>query len=182
MKSLEDMSLEELWELFPIELQKPSKKWKEYYNLEEKNLKTILKKYNFNIYHIGSTSIGTIYSKNIIDIILEFNNNINLDDIASILKNNGYIIMSKNDKRISLNKGYTINGYSKKVYHIHLRYNNDIDELYFKNHLINNPKIAKKYEKSKIKLAKKYKYNRDLYTLKKTKFVCKYTKKEKSSL
>lgn len=44
------------------------------------------------------------------------------------LEENGFIIMSSEGNRISLNKGYTVNGFADKVYHIHLRYTGDNDE------------------------------------------------------
>ena len=85
-------------------------------------------------------------------------------------------IMSEKDNRMSLNKGYTESGFAEKVYHIHLRLKGDIDEVYFKNYLIDNPDIAKEYEELKIMLWKKYEFDRDAYTNAKTKFVQKYTK------
>lgn len=177
MKKLEDLTIQELWHLFPIELVKHSDNWSNYFNEEKAILTNLLKDYNPTINHIGSTSIPNIMAKPIIDILINFDKSINIKDIKNILINNGYICMNESDTSISLNKGYTINGYEDKVYHIHLRYNNDIDELYFKNYLIKHPKVSKKYEHLKKRLSKKYKYNRDLYTYKKTQFIRKHTKK-----
>lgn len=70
-------------------------------------------------------------------------------------------------------KGYTIDGYKGQAYHIHVRYKGDWDELFFRDYLINQPDIAKEYEKLKIDLAKKHKYNRELYTEAKSDFVYK---------
>ncbi|RSI12666.1 hypothetical protein D8889_04315 [Streptococcus sanguinis] len=59
--SLEEMSLEELWQLFPIFLREYQDEWKEWY--EEERLRLL----NFfpanqlvRIGHIGSTSLETI--------------------------------------------------------------------------------------------------------------------------
>ena len=174
-KKLSEMSLEELWQLFPIFLENHKTYWVDWYNEEVKNLKNILPQ-AIDFYHIGSTAISGIMAKPIIYIIVAVDTCNQMSQVANILKENGYIIMSEKDNRMSLNKGYTESGFAEKVYHIHLRLKGDIDEVYFKNYLIDNPDIAKEYEELKIMLWKKYEFDRDAYTNAKTKFVQKYTK------
>ena len=174
-KKLSEMSLEELWQLFPIFLENHKTYWVDWYNEEVKNLKNILPQ-AIDFYHIGSTTISGIMAKPIIDIIVAVDTCNQMSQVANILKENGYIIMSEKDNRMSLNKGYTESGFAEKVYHIHLRLKGDTDEVYFKNYLIDNPDIAKEYEELKIMLWKKYEFDRDAYTNAKTKFVQKYTK------
>ncbi len=174
-KKLSEMSLEELWQLFPIFLENHKTYWGNWYNEEVKNLKNILPQ-AIDFYHIGSTAISGIMAKPIIDIIVAVDTCNQMSQVANILKENGYIIMSEKDNRMSLNKGYTESGFAEKVYHIHLRLKGDIDEVYFKNYLIDNPDIAKEYEELKIRLWKKYEFDRDTYTNAKTEFVQKYTK------
>ena len=174
-KKLSEMSLEELWQLFPIFLENHKTYWVDWYNEEVKNLKNILPQ-AIDFYHIGSTAISGIMAKPIIDIIVAVDTCNQMSQVANILKENGYIIMSEKDNRMSLNKGYTESGFAEKVYHIHLRLKGDIDEVYFKNYLIDNPDIAKEYEELKIRLWKKYEFDRDTYTNAKTEFVQKYTK------
>lgn len=154
-KKLSEMSLEELWQLFPIFLENHKTYWVDWYNEEVKNLKNILPQ-AIDFYHIGSTAISGIMAKPIIDIIVAVDTCNQMSQVTNILKENGYIIMSEKDNRMSLNKGYTESGFAEKVYHIHLRLKGDIDEVYFKNYLIDNPDIAKEYEELKIKLWKKY--------------------------
>ena len=144
------MSLEELWYLFPVYLTKPQMCWKKWYLEEESLLKKSISKVD-RISHIGSTSIGSIYDKPIIDI--------------------GYICMSECAEKISFNKGYTENGFVEKVFHFHLKYSGNNDEFYFRDYLIEYTNVAREYEKLKLKLCKKYKYNRDAYTSAKTEFV-----------
>ena len=174
-KKLSEMSLEELWQLFPIFLENHKTYWVDWYNEEVKNLKSILPQ-AIDFYHIGSTAISGIMAKPIIDIIVAVDTCNQMSQVANILKENGYIIMSEKDNRMALNKGYTESGFAEKVYHIHLRLKGDIDEVYFKNYLIANPDIAKEYEELKIRLWKKYEFDRDAYTNAKTEFVQKYTK------
>ena len=66
-----------------------------------------------------------------------------------------------------------------KVFHLHLRYKNDNDELYFRDYLIEYTEIAKEYEELKLKLWKEYEFNRDGYTNAKGDFIQKYTQKAK---
>lgn len=65
--------------------------------------------------------------------------------------------------------------FADKVYHIHLRYTGDNDELFFRDYLNEHPQTAKEYEDLKLGLWKKYEYNRDAYTDAKTDFVRKWT-------
>ncbi|MEY8517699.1 GrpB family protein [Lachnospiraceae bacterium 29-84] len=179
-KELSEMSKEELWELFPIALVPHTSKWKLYYNEMEILLKDILSKYAIErISHIGSTAISGIWAKDIVDILVEVTKNTEIENAAREIEKNGFIRMSTKKNRISLNFGYTKKGFTEKVFHIHLRYRGDNDELYFRDYLNENPKIAKEYEKLKLKLWKLYEYNRDAYTDSKTEFIRKYTNEAK---
>ena len=99
--------------------------------------------------------------------------------IKEILLCNSYTCMSESERRISLNKGYTENGFAAKVYHVHLRYAGDHDELYFRDYLMDHANITREYEKLKLSLWKKYEYDRDQYAEAKTEFVVKYTEQAK---
>ena len=132
------------------------------------------------ISHIGSTAIPTIWAKPIIDILVEIPRESNLYDYKDLIINNGYICMSQSENGLSFNKGYTENGYAERVFHLHLRYVGDNNELYFRDYLIEQPDVAKEYEELKLRLWKKYEHNRDAYTNAKNEFVKKYTEKAKS--
>lgn len=175
-KELSEMTLEELWDLFPIFLVAHDNRWKLYYNEIEKALTELLSDQPIErISHIGSTAIQGIWAKNIIDVMIEIPKSSNMNDVAQILKQNGFVIMAVKANRISLNKGYTKNGFADKVYHIHLRYTGDNDELYFRDYLNKHPDVSKEYESLKLRLWKKYKHNRDAYTDAKQEFVSKWT-------
>lgn len=105
------------------------------------------------------------------DILIELKSKDDLIGVANQLVNHGYKMMSPTHKRISLNKGYTHQGYDERVFHIHLRVKGDNDELYFRYYLIEFPEVAKKYEMLKIELAKEFKHNRDEYTNQKHEFI-----------
>ena len=177
MKKLSEMTLEELWELFPITLEDYNPLWKDYYEAEEKHLLSCLKQFNpLKIEHIGSTAIPNIKAKAIIDILLEVKDEDFLKMKEHIIKC-GYLLMSESKMRISFNKGYTEKGYAQRVFHLHLRKKYDHDEIYFRDYLINHMDIAKSYEDLKMKLAKQYKHNRDEYTNQKTNFIKEITNK-----
>ena len=175
-KELSEMTLEELWELFPIFLVAHNDRWKDNYNEIEKMLTGLLADQPVvRISHIGSTAIQGIWAKNIVDVMIEIPQSADMNHIAQILEQNGFIIMSSEANRISLNKGYTKNGFADKVYHIHLRYAGDNDELYFRDYLNEHPALAKEYETLKLRLWKQYEHDRDAYTDAKTDFISKWT-------
>ncbi len=175
-KELSEMTLEELWDLFPIFLVKHDDKWNEYYKEIESELSDLLSGYPVKrISHIGSTAIQNIWAKNIVDVMIEISKEADMEEISHILEQNGFIRMCSDAKRISLNKGYTKEGFADKVYHIHLRFAGDNDELYFRDYLNENPPIAREYEALKLELWKKYEHDRDAYTDAKTDFIQKWT-------
>ena len=176
-KKLSEMTLEELWQLFPIVLKPHDERWREYYEEQADELKNIMPTAEIN--HIGSTAIGGIWAKPIVDILVETDEDLNT--AAELILKNGWTKMSESENRISFNKGYTENGFADKVFHLHLRKSGDNDELYFRDYLIAHPAVAKKYEALKLSLWKKYEHNRDAYTDAKTEFIKKYTSLAKQS-
>ena len=216
-KKLSEMSMEELWQLFPVFLTEHQACWTEWFAKEEAVLKNILSQIQIKrISHIGSTAIDAIWAKPVIDILVEISvecamESVNekvsdtkkgidshfgcakgrnkqcqafgmIQSVKDLLVKSGYLCMSQSEKRISLNKGYTEDGFAERVYHLHLRYAGDNDELYFRDYLIEYPDIARKYEKLTLGLWKKYEHNRDAYTQAKTQFVNKYTQLAKQVL
>ena len=155
---------------FPIKLVKHNSEWTSWYEDEKTNLLAKLKKYKVTLHHIGSTAISNIYSKDIIDIILEIYKSDDFDSIMDIL-NAEWELRWKEDEKAFLVKGYGDNGFEAKVYHLHVRRKGDVEEVKFRDILIENPKIAKQYEKLKLDLELTYKYDREGYTAGKTKFI-----------
>lgn len=171
-KKLFEMTLEELWELFPIILTEHKDCWADYYAEEACELVKVLPS-SAIVNHIGSTAVKNIWAKPIVDILVEVDGN--LSDVAVVLQQNGWIKMLESENRISFNKGYTEKGFAKKVYHLHLRHLGDNDEIYFRDYLNTHTEVAKEYEALKLKLWKKFEHDRDTYTNAKSEFVAKYT-------
>ena len=179
-KALEDMSLEELWQLFPIVLREHQTEWKDWYEEERLRLLSFLPEHQIvRLSHIGSTSVETIWAKPIVDILLEIPKAADMAVMRDLLLQNGFLLMSESQGRMSFNKGYTPSGFAERVFHLHLRYEDDNDELYFRDYLQEHPAVAKDYEKLKLSLWKQYEHNRDAYTDSKTDFIKKYTKEAK---
>jgi GrpB-like predicted nucleotidyltransferase (UPF0157 family) len=89
-KELSEMTLEELWELFPIFLVEHDDKWEDSYNEIENSIKEILSGFPVDrISHIGSTAINGIWAKNIVDVMIEIPENSDMEEIARILEQNG---------------------------------------------------------------------------------------------
>ena len=177
-KLLSEMTLEELWQLYPIILTEHQDCWKKWFIEEEQLLRSKLSG-SYQISHIGSTSIDSIWAKPIVDILVEIPDGYDMDDTKEILIQCGYICMSQSYKRMSFNKGYTESGFAERVFHLHLRYNGDNDELYFRDYLKEHPDIAKEYEQLKLNLWHKYEFDRDGYTEAKGDFIQKYTTEAK---
>ena len=170
-RNLKDMTLAELWELFPIVLAAYNPDWPEWANEEVLELSTLLRDYNPIINHIGSTAIPGIQAKPIIDILVEVNPDADWQRIKEKMEAAGYICMSVSETRMSFNKGYTPAGYADKVFHIHFHISGDNDEIRFRDYLIAHSEVAKEYEKLKLSLLPKYRNDRDGYTEAKSGFV-----------
>ena len=179
MRRLQDLTLQELWDLFPIKLDPYNEHWKEWYEDERKVLLHVIPMDTLvSIHHVGSTAIPGIWAKPIVDILVELTPKADMETIAEKLEKAGWVIMSRTPKhvsdgieiplRISLNEGYTIHGYAERVFHLHLRYEGDNKEVAFAEYLRQHPDAAKEYEALKLSLWHDYEHDRDGYTAAKT--------------
>lgn len=177
-KDLSEMTLEELWRLFPIILTEHDPRWEEWYREEEQLLTKHLPMNDIHrISHIGSTSVSGIWAKPIVDILVEMKAECEIESIVQAIQSCGFRCMSRNGAKISFNKGYTPEGFAEKVFHLHLRPEGDNRELYFRDYLREHPTAAKEYEALKLQLCKQYEYDRDGYTASKTGLVTELTEK-----
>ena len=170
------MTLQELWELFPVILSEHKDCWKQWAAEEISTLKNISGCYAERINHIGSTAVERICAKPIVDILLEIADGISFDEVKPRIESAGYRLMSESDTRMSFNKGYTPEGFADKVFHLHLRRVGDNDELYFRDYLNAHPDIAHEYESLKLELRKRFEHDRDGYTNAKTDFILRHTR------
>lgn len=174
-KQLKEMTLDELWAIFPIELVPHSAEWEKQAVEEIALLQKLLALYNPVISHIGSTAIPGIMAKPIVDILVEIDPEADFGAIKELMERDGYICMAASGSRMSFNKGYTPEGYASKVFHIHFHYLGDNKEITFRDYLRANPDATREYERLKIVLAAKFRNNRDAYTDGKTDFISSIT-------
>lgn len=178
-KALSEMSLEELWELFPIILKEHNPAYKEWYLSEKDEIVNVIGENNIKrINHIGSSSVEGLIAKPTVDILLEVNCNGDIQEIKHKLINAGWTLMSyesEPDLKMCFNKGYTPDGFAEKVFHLHVRFYGDWNELYFRDYLLIHKETAEEYGKLKQELKEQYEHNRDGYTAAKTEFIMKYT-------
>jgi GrpB-like predicted nucleotidyltransferase (UPF0157 family) len=174
-KQLDKMNSEELGRLFPIIISEHNPIWHALYLSEKTNLEqTIGLKNIIRINHFGSTAVCNLRAKPTIDILLEIQNNMDTDQIISLLKGIGYNYSPQPTNpapHMMFMKGYTQSGFSGQAYHIHVRYSGDWDELYFRDYLILYPEIAEKYGELKLQLKEQYEFDRDGYTNAKSYFI-----------
>lgn len=169
--ALKSMTLEELWQLFPIELSPYRPEWVTRAEEEIALLHTLLDERHPVITHIGSTAIPGLSAKPIVDILVEMPEWHDTETLVSLMEQNGYICMAKSDGRQSFNKGYTLKGFSERVFHVHVRRSGDNNEILFRDYLREHPRAAHEYEELKLSLLPEFRNDRDGYTRAKGDFV-----------
>ena len=83
-KPLSEMTLEELWELFPIVLSEHNPEWKNWFREEKELLLRVFGSNHEKIRHIGSTAVEGLLAKPTIDILLETPENVPPESIREL--------------------------------------------------------------------------------------------------
>lgn len=171
------MSKEELWQLFPIVLKQHDPAYAQWYADESERLLR-LSSHIRRLSHIGSTAVPGLLAKPTVDILLEMDGCCDSLSLAEALIQDGWLLMNNEHtpvyKRVYI-KGYNPDGFADRVYHLHVRYYSDWDELYFRDYLLENRDIAAQYAKLKQSLLIDFEHNRDGYTEAKTDFIKQHT-------
>ena len=169
--------------IYPIILSEYNPAWAEWFVQERMNLERLIGIENIvQISHFGSTSVPGLAAKPTVDILLEIRKEANVSKLIDALSLPEYICLNPPDMptpppHLVFLKGYTPTGFADKVYHIHVRYPGDWDELYFRDYLIAHPETVSKYAALKTKLHKDFEHDRDGYTKAKTAFIREVTEK-----
>ena len=158
-KKVSELSAEEFNKTFPLTLKEYTSSYKDWYENEKQSILNTVKAENIaRINHIGSSSVEGLIAKPIIDILLEIDGCCNVTKLLEDLKMIGYDDdpPARNDDpmRILVHKGYSSDGYAEKVYHLHIRYLGNWDELYFRDFLVANSDIVIEYGELKLKILK----------------------------
>ncbi|WP_010304562.1 GrpB family protein [Kurthia senegalensis] len=152
-----------------VYLHPPTKEWAKQFERQ----KALLKKHCpsfIEIEHIGSTSIGTIYAKPIIDIgtAIEKGTTLSPADYDALQKI-GYVFHPHASTR---DRSFFKKEYDHQVVHLHVMELGESEwqsKLLFRDKLRNNERLAKQYEQLKMKLAKEH--DRPAYTEAKGPFI-----------
>jgi GrpB-like predicted nucleotidyltransferase (UPF0157 family) len=175
MKSIGELSTNELGMLFPIFLEDYNPDWPLIFISEKDQIEAVIGLANIiSVEHIGSTAIPGLKANPTIDILLEILDDVDNHFIISNLQKIGYEYIPKPENpapHMMFAKGYTLIGFQGQAYHIHVRYKGDWDEIYFRDFLIKEPNKALEYTILKEKLALTYKNDREAYTEGRTEFI-----------
>lgn len=174
-KPLEQMTNEELWQLFPIILREYDPAWPENFEREAALIREAAGPQNIvRLSHCGSTAVPGLTAKPTVDILMEISRAAPPEQIFDALAALGYLRSPQPDNpapHMTLLKGYTPQGFAERVFHVHVRYHGDWDELYFRDYLRENPGTAGEYAALKAGLRTRYAHDRDGYTGAKTDFI-----------
>ena len=174
-KDLNQLTTDELGQLFPIIIVDYNPDWPRQASMEKKNIiKNVGKEFISSIEHIGSTAIPGLCAKPTIDFLLEILDITNCDFLIKQLQEIGYHFIPKPENpppHMMFAKGYSESGISGQTFHIHIRYPGDWDEIVFRDYLIKNQTVTAEYARLKRKLADKFKNDREKYTDSKSTFI-----------
>ena len=186
-KPLSQMTGKERAKLFPIILNEYNPAWPEWYIDEKANLERHIAAENIvRISHYGSTAIPGLLAKPTVDILLEIHETADVEKLIASLPPPEYICLNppsipSQPPHLMFLKGYTNTGFAEKVYHIHVRYPGDWDELYFRDYLIAHPETAAEYADLKRKLHQEFEFDRDGYTEAKGTLINEITRKAREN-
>jgi GrpB-like predicted nucleotidyltransferase (UPF0157 family) len=125
-KKLEDLTLEELGKLFPIQIVPYDRKWNDIFKSEADLIqKTLGQEIALKIEHFGSTAVDGISAKPTIDILVEIpflTDNLKEMIILKMTEIDYHFIWRTDESLPYMHfvKGYTINGFKGNVFHIHM--------------------------------------------------------------
>lgn len=144
--------------------------WQEEFLLEKKRIENVIGEYIVDIHHVGSTSIKGLSAKPIIDIAIEIHDFNDGENCAEPLK---YLSYEYRGTDMLPNRHYFSKG-NPRTHQIHMHQKGDkllLEQLKFRDYLLQNESARIEYEKLKIKLAEEHKNNLPKYTESKSEFI-----------
>jgi GrpB-like predicted nucleotidyltransferase (UPF0157 family) len=172
---LNNLTTEQLGQLFPIILSEYDPGWPVIYEAEKNNIINTIHPNNIlSVEHIGSTAVPGLTAKPTIDILIQVRNSFNSELFKEDLKKIGYDFIPKPENpppHMMFAKGYAKTGISGQTFHSHIRYKGDWDEIVFRDFLRSDPEISRQYAYLKLELARKFPNDREKYTESKSEFI-----------
>lgn len=159
-----------------VSLEKNYELFKSLFEKEKAYLENIFKENTFKIEHVGSTAVKNLLSKPVVDIAIGVDNLNSFKKYYSLLNKRYTITENREKEEILLIKENEKETFCL-IHVLDIKSNRYTNMIKFRDILINNLDILKKYENLKIDLAKKYKDDRKNYTKSKNEFINKVLKK-----
>lgn len=188
-KKLNELTLEDWGELFPVRMYDYNSDWLRLFELEKESIEEVLTKdIALRIEHIGSTSIPNLKSKDSIDLLIEIPEKYLFDEnIISKMSALGFHFFRQPgfgmDYMIFV-KGFHTDGKKSQKFFAHMTIKDHSqlwERIYFRDYLRNHPKDCERYENLKCDLAQKHSKNKIEYRIGKTDFVKEITDRAKKS-
>ena len=159
-------------EVGKVTLSSYDNEWVKNFEEEKKNLEIILKDLIVTIEHVGSTSIGNIKAKPVVDIAIGVKSKEDFKLCAKRFEGlEDYSVKEDSvEDELLVRKGPV----SKRTNFIHImaidseKYK---DTIIFRDYMRKNKEARKDYEKLKIELANKYSSDRKMYTKSKDEYI-----------
>jgi len=161
-----------------VSLEKNYELYKKIFKEEKAYLESVFKKNTFKIEHVGSTSVKNLLSKPVVDIAIGVDELNSFKKYYSLLNKRYTITEQKEKEEILLIKENEKETFCL-IHVLDIKSNRYTNMIKFRDILINNLDILKKYENLKIDLAKKYKNDRKNYTKSKNEFINEVLKNKK---
>ena len=152
--------------------------YKKIFKEEKAYLESVFKENRFKIEHVGSTAVKNLLSKPVVDIAIGVDNLNSFKKYYSLLNKRYTITENREKEEILLIKENEKETFCL-IHVLDIKSNRYTNMIKFRDILINNLDILKKYENLKIDLAKKYKDDRKNYTKSKNEFINKVLKNKK---
>ena len=152
--------------------------YKKIFKEEKAYLESVFKENRFKIEHVGSTAVKNLLSKPVVDIAIGVDNLNSFKKYYSLLNKRYTITENREKEEILLVKENEKETFCL-IHVLDIKSNRYTNMIKFRDILINNVDILKKYENLKIDLAKKYKDDRKNYTKSKNEFINKVLKNKK---
>lgn len=156
-----------------VEVVPHNSEWQEMFTVAAAGIAEVLQSNLVEIYHIGSTSIPTIYAKPIIDLLVAVNQIEAVDRQNRAMKKLGYRAMGEfgiSDRRFFRRD----NSAGIRTHHVHMFPVGSPQikrHLAFRDYLLAHPTAAQEYSELKRQLAKQYPYDIDSYMDSKDEFI-----------
>ena len=153
-----------------VKLVPHSYKWHYLFQEEVIKLRRTLDNRHLHIEHVGSTALPDIAAKPILDMFIPCEDLSATNDYVEALAILGYELVTDSETYKLFIKG----GEEARTHHLTFtspKGNYWNETITFRNHLLDNPQVAKAYEIEKIKLAAQYPTSRRNYSMNKARYI-----------